>query len=236
MQQVFYNRERMADKTVSFIQIYYDDAQLVHLYPFAIPHYNGTLTPYFENDPIQNIGRLLTSDLISICSWRLKEKRNGLRHLPDPSLSLEKITSQDYDVAILTPRSSSHQMLHMAEAWHGEAWTHAFNDLREFLNPILKVPREVTYPIYENHFIATKAIYHEYIDQCLSPCLSYMRDREVYFTDSGYINRKRGEEKSKALQRLQSELGRNDYPIAPFILERLFSIWLEEKKLKIINL
>jgi hypothetical protein len=229
VQQVFFNRERMAaTRTLSFYQIYYDDSQLPELYPFSIPYKNTTLTPYFENSVIAEIVPQVSSDLVSVCSWRLKSKREDMWQLKDKSLSLEKIPETDFDVAVLTPRSPSHQALHMASHWHGAAWDNAINDLRNFI----KVPREVSKAIYENHFIATKEIYHEYVNSCLTPCISYIRDNPLYMADSGYARRKTPEER----KRYTDVTGRADWPIAPFILERLFSIWIEGKGYKIINL
>jgi hypothetical protein len=219
-------------ETLDFIQIIYDDEQISELYPFAAYYKNESLTPYFENSVIKDLVPALESDLISICSWRLKKKRNDMWRLTDKTLTKEKILQSDFDIAILTPRSASHQALLMASNWHGESWDKAIADLRNFI----KVPKEVTHAIYENHFIATKEIYHEYINNCLRPAIDFMSDRSVFFSNANYINRKRGTEREKIYQILKEKLGRNDYPIAPFILERLFSIWIEGKGFKIINL
>jgi hypothetical protein len=218
----------MATRTLSFIQIIYDDEQLSELYPFAAYYKNETLTPYFENSVIKDLVPALESDLISICSWRLKKKRNDMWRLTDKTLTKEKILRSDFDIAILTPRSASHQALLMASNWHGESWDKAIADLRNFI----KIPKEVTHAIYENHFIATKEIYHEYVSTCLIPCIAYMESRELYLADSGYSKRKTPEER----RRYTEITGRLDWPIAPFILERLFSIWIEGKGFKIINL
>lgn len=217
-----------AARTLDFFQIYYDDAQLTELYPFSIPYKNTTLTPYFENSVIEDLVPKSKSDLVAVCSWRLRQKREDMWQLTDKSLTHEKITTADFDVAVLTPRSPSHKALLMASIWHGPAWDNAINDLRKFI----KIPREVSKAIYENHFIATKEIYHEYVNHCLTPCISYIRDNPLYMADSGYAKRKTPEE----VKRYSNLSGRSDWPIAPFILERLFSIWIEGKQFKIINL
>jgi hypothetical protein len=221
--------ERMAaERTLNFYQIYYDDSQLAELYPFAIPYKNETLHTSFENSVIQTLVPQSTADLISVCSWRLRQKREDMWVLKDKGLSYEKITKEDYDVAVLTPRSPSHKPLHMASMWHGKAWDDAISDLRSFI----KIPRELSKAIYENHFIATRSVYHAYVADCLSPVMEYCRTREVYYADSGYARRKTPEERD----RYYHTTGRRDWPIMPFILERLFSIWIHGKQLKIINL
>jgi hypothetical protein len=220
-------------RSLDFIQIYYEDSQLEKLYPFSKPFKNTTLTPYFENAIIKEIAPTLTADLIGICSWRLSDKRNDYFRLVDKSLSLVGLSADTaFDIAVLTPRSGSHKMLYMASAWHGEPWNDAILELREFI----KIPKEVSCAIYENHFIATKEIYHEYVNNCLAPCIDFMSSRPVFFADSGYINRKKGADRESVRKILSESLQRTDYPIAPFILERLFSIWIENKNFNIISL
>jgi hypothetical protein len=225
---VLYNGERMA-RSLTFYQIYYEDSQLGELYPFAKPFKNETLTPYFENSVIAQLVPQCDTDLISVCSWKLRAKRiDCSRQLLNRPLEYERIVNEDYDIAVLTPRSSSHKALHMAAHWHKEAWVNAINDLRGFI----KVPKEVTTAIYENHFIATRSVYAAYVADCLSPVMQYARDRSAYYADSGYVRRKTPEEAARYMELT----GRKDWPILPFILERLFSIWIEGQKLKIVNI
>jgi hypothetical protein len=218
----------MAGKTLDFFQIYYADEQREHLYPFAIPYKNERLTPYFENSVIAELVPKSEADYISVCSWRLKEKRNDrIMQLKDTSLSYEKIVEKDFDVAVLTPVSKSHQALHMAKHWHGEPWINAIDKLKDFI----KVPRELSTIIYENHFIARKEIYHEYVHRVLLPCLNFMSLHSVFYADADYAKRKTEIER----ERYKQNSGRADWPIAPFILERLFSIWIEGKGFRIVN-
>lgn len=219
----------MAAKTLDFYQIYFEDSQLEKLYDFAIPYKNETVTPYFENSVIAELVPKSNADLISVCSWRLRDKRaDRIMQLKDLTLSREKIVNADFDVAILTPFSPSHKPLFMAEQWHGRPWKDAISKLREFI----KIPAELTTAVYENHFIATKEIYHEYVHSVLLPCIGFMSLHPVFDADANYAQRKTAAER----QRYKQHTGRNDWPIAPFVLERLFSIWINKKQLKIIKL
>jgi hypothetical protein len=217
-------------RSLDFIQIYYREEQKSEMYDFAIPYLNETLTPYFENSVISDLVPKSNADLISVCSWRLRKKRTDramqLRGATD--LSEDKIIHSDFDVAVLTPVSSSHQALLMAEQWHGEVWVKAINKLREFI----KIPRELKHPIYENHFIATKEIYHDYVNHCLVPTMAFVSGHSEFFDDSGYAKRKTAEERNAYFL----ATGKMDWPIAPFILERLFSTWINDKGLNIIKL
>jgi hypothetical protein len=235
-----------AGMSLDFYQIYFEDEQRKECYDFAKPYRNDTYTDFFENSVIQMLVPASQAKYISVCSWRLKRKRqdgwvpvlSGFPGRPD-DLTEEKILSHDFDVAVLTPRSKSHQMLANAAMWHGGpqhnyAWDNAIKELKTFI----KVPDEVKTPIYENHFIATKELYHEYVTNFLNPVIEYMSGRDCFFTDSGYAVKKERDRQGgkEAVQRYRDKTGRSDWPIAPFILERLFSIFINDKKLKIINL
>jgi hypothetical protein len=222
--------------TLDFIQIYYDDIQQEEIYPFSQPYKNYGLTPFFENSIISELVPASNADLISVCSWALKRKRqNGPTPIVlkgDTSLTEEKILCNDFDVAVLTPRSASHKMLHMASQWHGKVWDNAFYELQKFLGRTLK--NELRHPIYENHFIAKREIYQAYVKDLLNPCIEYMKTNEIFMLPSGYSRRKRAN--PEEVGRVRAMLGFEDWPIAPFVLERLFSIYINDKGLNVINL
>lgn len=213
---------------LDFIQIYYKDEHRKELYDFATPYLNTVLTPYFENAVISELVPRCDADFISVCSWRLKQKRGDMFRLLDKTLTKEKILNTEFDVAILTPRSPSHDALGMAAHWHGKAWTDAINDLRTFI----KIPVKLNHVIYENHFVARKDIYQSYVSDFLNPVIDYISTRDVYFVDAGYAKRK----DPKDAEEYRNLTGRNDYPICPFVLERLFSIYINDKKLNVVNL
>lgn len=227
--------------SLDFYQIYFKDEHLQHLYPFAAPYKNNKLTPYFENQVIADLVPTLDADLIGVCSWRLKEKRNEssspfilTKAYGDTLLTEERILGADFDVAILTPRNNLHRPLAMASNWHGKAWDDAFAVLKRYLysDQRIKIPDELSNTIYENHFIARGDIYRDYVNNCLRPAVDFIGNDPMFFVDAGYAKRKRAHE----VQEYQAASGRMDWPIAPFILERLFSIWIENKKLKVIPL
>jgi hypothetical protein len=216
-------------KSLGFFQVYYDEGQLGELYDFAQPFYNQSLTPYFENDIIAHIVPKCDADLIGVASWRLRKKRGdcavGLKN--SLHLSAEKIIDTDADVCILTPRSPIHKPLLAAENWHGKAWVEAFGIFKGYLRSIgIKVPGELVYSIYENHFVAKREIYHEYVEKVLKPSIQFMEDEPIFLTPSGYIKLKRN---APDTQRVTKMLGLKDWPIGVFILERLFSIWINNK-------
>lgn len=222
---------------LDFYQIYYDESQRAELYDFATPIFNEGLTPYFENSIIAATVPNSTADFISVCSWRLRKKRGDGVHwlggIGKDVLTKEKILQMDADVAILTPHSPSHQPLVMAANWHGKAWVDAYNAFKPFLRQFGKVPDELKYSIYENHFIAKGEIYRSYVAEYLLPAIEFIAEKEVFFTDSGYVQKKRDQVEITRVQRL---LGRKDWPLAPFLLERLFSFYINDRGYKVISL
>lgn len=233
-------------RSLDFWQIIYKEEQRSSCYPFAKVYFNDVVTDYFENDVICKIVPHSNADLISVCSWRLKQKR-GDSSTPivlNNKLELheEEIKTTDFDVAILTPRRPGFRYLYMAANWHGASWTNAFGVfLSEFLNPRgINVPYyqkledvDCKYAIHENHFIADAEIYDTYVRTVLQPAIEFMAEKEVFKIDSGYVHKKRDPQEVQAYQKAS---GRQDWPIAPFILERLFSIWINNKPFKVINL
>lgn len=223
--------------SLDFYQILYHESHRQELYPFAKPYFSCGLTPYFENAIIAGIVPFSQSDYISVCSWRLRKKRGDAAHwlggMNKDVLTEEKIISSDFDVAILTPHSPSHKPLSMAPNWHGKAWVDAFNAFRPFLQRFGRVPDELNYSIYENHFIARKDIYHEYVSTYLLPAIDFIGDSPVYYVDANYLTKKRDQQEITRVQRL---LKSKDWPILPFLLERLFSFYINGKGLKVINL
>jgi hypothetical protein len=222
-------------RSLKFIQIAYKKEHCDEMYEFAYPWLHWNLNDYFENQVIADAVPLIDDrDLISFCSWRLKAKRQDSIRTKGP-LTEESLRTLDYDVAILTPRSNNHQPMTAAATWHHPNWTPAIEHLRNEFN----IPKEVTHTIYENHFVARADMYKHYVTHWLRPVMSYMDQHpEVYRAPSGYAKYKTEEER----QIVKAKLGLEDWPIGVFILERLFSIYLEvvyikpKRELKVIPL
>jgi hypothetical protein len=224
--------------SIDLYQIYYNQNQSQELYDFAKPVFSIGLTPYFENQFICALVPQSQADYISVCSWRLRKKRAGVAHFlggfNKDEFTLDKIESaMPFDVAVLTPHSPSHQPLTMAVNWHGKAWVEAYNALKPFLARFGPVPEELKHSIYENHFIAKREIYQDYVQNWLMPAIEFIGEEPVFFAPSGYTQKKRDSEEISRVHRL---LKSNDWPILPFILERLFSFYLNNKNLNVIKI
>jgi hypothetical protein len=232
----------MPSLSLDFFQIYYKKEQLSQLYPFARPYLNRTLTPYFENSVISTLVPGSNADLISIASWKLRQKRNQMPSMKiltaskSLDLTIKSIRSKKFDVAILTPRDPNHKTLFMASHWHGEVWSDTFLELSSFLRNNLncQIPRELKFAIYGNHFIAKRHIYMDYIQSCLNPTIKFMDNNDTYFMrPAGYRRSKENLSDFASISEYESTSGRTDWPICTFLLERLFSIWINNKNLHV---
>lgn len=220
----------MAGKTLDFIQIIYEESQKEACYPFATIYKNETVTPYFENAVIADVVLRLSGDLIGLCSWRLAAKRGDMFRLPDKSLTKEKILGADFDIAILTPRGHK-DILNKLYQWHQEPAVLAVQEFNKFM----RIPETVDHAIYENHFITSREIYRDYVISCLIPAIDFMCGNPIFDLPSGYLKRK-SESDRKHITPILGSWGMSDYPIGVFILERLFSVFINKKGYKVINL
>lgn len=211
-------------------QIYYAEEQRKEIYPWAIPYCNFNLTPFFENSVIERLVFVSKADKIAICSWKLRQKLRynvgGTREITQDSLE------KDFSVLSFTRNSANHKMLHNAEVWHP-----GFNKVLGKICDAIAVtkPGEVKCPINQNHFCARADIYRDYVLNYLTPAMEVMiQDTDIHklcMVDSGYT--KLQKKSTVSSEYLLNNIGLPYYPLAPFLLERLFSIYCHNKKIKV---
>lgn len=212
------------------IQIYYADYQKQYLFPCARPYFNDHLTIFFENSVIAKLVMEAKTDKIGVFSWKLREKLRWYIGKPRPVT--QEVIETDYDVLSFTRNTKYHKMLEAASVWHPE--------FRPTLDKIcgrvgIKVPNEVKTPIYQNSFMAKTDIYQDYVTTYLKPIMDLVEsDQEIYklaISDSNYTTL--AKQDSASSEELQRKIGMPYYPIIPFILERLFSIYVENKNINV---
>lgn len=210
---------------VEFYQIYYKPEHTNEIYPFAIPYFNESLTLFFENSIIADLVPKSNADKIAVCSWALNHKRAGMNTSNRQPLREEDL-HLDYDVAAFTRNTGTHQMLEAMDNWHKGSK----ELLKKICNEIgVPFPKEVKYPIYQNAFCARREIYLDYVLNVLGPAMEVMETKfkDECMQDSGYYKLKHpGEDYA---QRIKKYLGLDYCPMYPFLLERLFSVWIGDK-------
>jgi hypothetical protein len=214
-------------------QIYYREDQVKELYPFAIPYKNEGLTIFFENTPIKDVVLASTDEKIGVCSWKLREKMRW--NIRRPRQLTQEVLETDYDVLCFTGNGPNHKMLACAENWHP-----GFNAIMKVLMDFIgqPMPGEVKTPIYQNSFMARLEIYQDYVKNWLVPIMDLtLNDPMVYklmTQDSHYSQLAKRDALSAG--ELMEKIGFSFYPMAPFILERLFSVYCHNKKVNVTQL
>lgn len=216
-----------------FYQIYFKPEQEKHIYPFAIPYYNVSLTPYFENAIIKDLVMKTEADKIAVCSWALREKRTGV--IPPKRELTAEVLDEDFDIMSFTKNGSGHDMLGALDVWHPGC----SDILRKIFSKLgLPIPARPKFPIYQNAFCAKTEIYKEYVTTFLSPCMALMESddeiKKLCFQNSNYT--KTITNRVVDLERIKILLGIDHYPLHPFLLERCFSLWIDRFNFKLVYL
>ena len=208
-------------------QIYYDIDQLQHLYPFAKPYFNEQLTVFFESSVIRELVPRSTAKSIGVCSWRLKEKQRYYIGRPRPIT--EEVINGDYEVLSFTKNTKYHKMLANASLNH-KHFQPTFDNIIRSIG--VNCPGEIKNPIYQNHFCARSDIYKRYVQRYLAPAMDLIiNDKEINamaMQDSNYSKLT-----NQSSEHLKEKIGINYYPMVPFLLERLFSVFCQNEKIKV---
>ncbi|HEU5290540.1 MAG TPA: hypothetical protein VFU05_07870 [Cyclobacteriaceae bacterium] len=215
------------------IQIYYHESQKEFIYPFAKPFFNNDLTIFFENSVIKDLVMQSKAEKIGVCSWKLTQKLRW--NIGKPQLKehiTEEVINSEYDVLPFTRNSKHHTMLGAAENWH----PNFRSTLAKILEKLgISMPEEVKIPIYQNAFMAKLEIYQDYVKSYLSPAMDMIQnDPEIYLdavVDSNYTALAKKDAADSDY--LEQKIGLRYYPLAPFLLERLFSIYIHNKKINV---
>lgn len=214
---------------IEFYQIYFREEQKESLYPFSIPVKNESLTVFFENDCIVRLVTASKASKVAVCSHKLRQKLRLYVGRPR-EITLELLES-DYDVLSFTRNTSNHKMIAAAEIWHK-----GFRDIMQKLVEGIgkNWPREVKQPIYQNHFSASREIYQDYVKTYLIPSMDMIKYdtgmNTLAMQNSGY------QDLNKTAMRpaqCMEKLGIPHYPLIPFLLERLFSVYVENNKIRV---
>jgi hypothetical protein len=205
-------------------QIWYAEKQQSEIYPFASPYYNEGLTLFFENDLIAKLVPTSETEYTAVASWKLARKSR--RIFP---ITVEALES-DYEVLSFTRNGRDHRMIAMAATVHSD-FLPAIKLLWGKLG--LKMPGETRNPIYQNHYSCKTDIYKRYVSEFLSPAMELIdTDEELNALMTKPTNYSRLS-KDSDLKSVKAKLGMNEYPLAPFVLERCPALWFEMHRIPV---
>lgn len=214
----------------SLTQIYFKEEQKEHCFPFATLYFNENLTVYFENDPISKLVPTSTADKISISSWKLKEK---LRYfIGRPRDITPELLDSDYEVLSFTKNTKYHDFFAFADAHH-KNFRQTFEKMLNAAG--LKMPYKVKNPIYQNHHSSRADIYRDYVKTYLVPCMEVIKNdpevNKLAMVDSNYSQL--AKTSAATSEYLKEKIGVPYYPLVPFLLERLFSVYCQNRNIKV---
>jgi hypothetical protein len=209
------------------IQLYYNDEQQEKIFPFAVPYKTEGLTVFFENYWIKELVLASKDEKIAVCSWKLKEKlRWYIGHRRELT---QQVLETDYEVLTFTRNTKYHQMLAAANAWH-PGFLNTFDKILAKIG--VTRPNEVKIPIYQNHFAARTEIYKDYVQNYLVPAMDCIQNdaeiNEMAMRDSKYSDLT-----NQSAAHLLLKIGICYYPMIPFLLERLFSVYVSNKRIAV---
>jgi hypothetical protein len=209
------------------IQLYYNDEQQEKIFPFAVPYKTEGLTVFFENYWIKELVLASKDEKIAVCSWKLKEKLRW--YIGQRRELTQQVLETDYEVLTFTRNTKYHQMLAAANAWH-PGFLNTFDKILAKIG--VTRPNEVKIPIYQNHFAARTEIYKDYVQNYLVPAMDCIQNdaeiNEMAMRDSKYSDLT-----NQSAAHLLLKIGICYYPMIPFLLERLFSVYVSNKRIAI---
>jgi hypothetical protein len=185
----------------------------------------------FEVNPIidiidNKIDDLKDDDYLGILSWKYSIKMN----IPKPLFykMTKELMANSPDVINVSRFKWQHNYLAWTEVQHP-----GFLEIFEFLCVKLGLKMiEPTIPIHSNYFIAKKDIYVKYVNEILKPAVELLETDEYLvskvFNDANYPAGLNKED-------LKKYTGLEHYTYHTFVLERLFSVWIENNEYITIN-
>lgn len=220
-------------QSIGFYQIWFREEHKKEIFPFASQFHNPTLSEFFENSIISTLVKSTVADKIAVCSWSLRKKMT--MRIPPRRELFQEVLQEDFDVMSFSKNVPSHDMLGALEGWH-PGCTEILKLI--FANLSLPFTRKPKFPIYQNAFCAKSEIYKQYVTEFLDPAMELMATNErikvLCWQDAGYTRTTLNE--TVDLKRIKELLGVPYYPLHPFLLERCFSLWIDNKNLKVIYL
>lgn len=189
------------------------------------PYYNNATEKLwrFENnaliDIIENrINGMADDSYLGIFSWRFLEKTQ----IKKASLAEKLFHAASADVYNLSPRFGKH--IHFMN-WSDEGHKGIKDMIQRCCSHAgLTYNNDCEHIIYASQFITRKDIYTDYVRSIIMPCLELLEGEmwnEVN-VDAGY---------TRAMPNLKEVTGLDFYNYIPFILERMFMQYVDNKQL-----
>jgi hypothetical protein len=228
---------------VDITQIYYNDSSLKNCYDFTNHYFNNPDSKFsmaiFENRVISELcetKNLDNQDIFGVLSHKFKAVKSKTPIFGKESLifnpeNIQRLfNNSNTELLSFFGSNSTKNIILQSKSNHPKTpFIQALDLLLKMANIDFNVLQPIPHRVYimRNAFIARFGIYQRYYNEMLKPCIEAMKDEnnvrlnELLWQSANYsVERMRFKDNPKLTQFF------NKYPLHPFILERLPSIWL----------
>jgi len=221
--------EVLSDTMLKIYQIYYDDKSFRDVHKTSTGYNNkGKETVFFENTAIIDIiTNAPPADYIGILSHKFYQKMPP--HLTYQAIYNEISKSRGaIDVYSCHPQpgQGNHSVIKLAANYH-PGYLETFKYVCDKIGLKYHIGNNRCH-VYSQHFIAKRSVYKHFVDTVLIPAVAAMSDptdyvmQDLIWKDSGYQKNN-----ASALKNMKEKFGIEYYPMHTFILERMFTIWMD---------
>lgn len=221
IREVIQSEEIQIEHNASMFSIIYNEDQLeISEYNVFFNKINSieNKSYLFEYNPmIEIIDNYELKDWTGIFSWKFPLKTGVFEK------KLFKSIDDNYDIIYFCRPITNY--LKFTETHH-PGFMKLFSSVCNDLGLKISEPRHV---IYSNFFVARTDVYREYVSNIIKPAIDLLETKykEQAWADSKY--------KGLGKEKLNKYTGLDYYTMHTFILERLISVWIDNKKIKSIN-
>jgi len=211
--------------TSNIWQIYYNDTTRRNCVR-GWNHYNnaGKLTEYFENSVIVDLyglGECKKADYFGVLSHSFTSKhfnRNKRNERITPINLDNELEQSRADVYGFHGRRKTKNVMTQAENFHRGGFKEITTEILDACG--YRYPVRTDFVCLFNHWVARGEVYEHYIENLLIPAINQMREmKDRLFVDQKYKTRITPDMKKAGL---------DFYPLHPFILERLPSVYVQQ--------
>lgn len=209
-------------------QIYFNTGSKSNLLDYFTPYHNHTPTVFLENTVISQEVKKCSAQYFGTVSHKLRFKINNF-----PYDRNEKKIDRGYfeyvlpTCNVLVLQRVAGNMMQQMENWHSGS-TKTLQMILDAVGYGFDVGSTIKHNVYSNHFIARYGIYEEYVRMLLDPAMEAMEEdkgiKKLCMKDSGYTTLT-----GAPPEHLQKAWGFSYWPMHPFLCERLFSIYINNK-------
>lgn len=211
-------------------QIYYSERTRKNCYSeYSLYDNTDKLTEHFENSVIVELiekGEHLKGEYFGVFSHDIGSdivfREDGMAFNPH---NLEKVVKANTEVDVFSfqKRRNQKNIVFQAENYH-KGFLEIMKNVLSETGFLSELPRRLDKIILFNYWVARSEVYASYVEELLAPAMKVLEQIPEAYQDAKY---KTVEAETK--ERFRRAFGKPWYPYHPFILERLPSIFMQER-------